>query len=365
MSKKIVITAGGTGGHTFPAQGLAQQLTNKSEQFEVLFVAGGLTTNRYFDRSQFAFKEIISSPLISKNPLKLFKGMINLIRGIFQSVKILKKEKPAVVIGFGSYYTVPILVAAKLLKIPILLHEANSIPGKANKWFAPYAKCTGIHFPSTAKLLNGDTCEVGLPLRQGYQKGVISKIEALAYFQLNENNPIILIFGGSQGARSINKFIQEAFANNTSKIPFQIIHIAGNESLVKELTAFYDKQQIKSCVKAFETRMDYAWTVADLFIGRSGASTIAEAMEFEVPGILIPYPYATENHQEKNADFLVNDVKGAVKMLEHELSSIMLFQEIDHLINHEQKKVKQQAMQTYKQRPNQMDFCDLVMKYIK
>lgn len=363
MNKKIIITAGGTGGHTFPAQGLAQQLKNKDREFEILFVAGGLKTNRYFDREQFPFQEIVSSPLVSKNPIKLLKGALTLVKGVYQSIKILKKFQPNLVIGFGSYYTVPILMAAKLLRIPILLHEANSIPGKANKWFAPFAICTGIHFPSTAPLLKGRTLEVGLPLRQGYQKDLISADDARSYFKLNKDVKTLLIFGGSQGARAINVFIQEALKNGY-RDSLQVIHLTGNEKNVAELETFYRDNGIRHSVKAFESRMDYAWSAANAFIGRSGASTIAEAMEYEIPGLLIPYPHAAENHQEKNADFLVFDVKGGMKLLEKELSYQSLNEAIKKLINEEWINEKKRAIKDYKRRPHKIDLCQLVSNSI-
>ncbi|KIC71315.1 undecaprenyldiphospho-muramoylpentapeptide beta-N-acetylglucosaminyltransferase [Candidatus Protochlamydia amoebophila] len=304
MSKRFMITAGGTGGHIFPAQGLAQELIKKTFSSSILFVAGGLSTNKYFDRSIFPFQEISASPLFSKNPFKLLKGVFNLLRGVWQSIRIIRKFKPDVVVGFGSYYTVPPLLAAKILRIPIVLHEANSIPGKANKWLASMAWRVGIHFPFTATLLKGNTIEVGMPLREGYQLDQIDKIEALSYFGLSKNNSTLLVFGGSQGALAINRLMRN-LANTWKNTPIQIIHITGSIQEADDLKIFYANYQVKASVKAFEKNMHLAWRAAEVFIGRSGASTIAEAMEFEVPGILIPYPHATDHHQDKNADFLL------------------------------------------------------------
>ena len=151
--KKVVITAGGTGGHLYPAQALAQQLKKLSPSREVLFVAGGLLTSRFFNRDQFNFEEVACSPLLSRNPLKVLKGLKNLVRGTSQTVAILKRFKPDVVVGFGSFYTAPILLAAKWLKIPIILHEANSVPGKANQWLASFADTVAVHFPFNDRLL--------------------------------------------------------------------------------------------------------------------------------------------------------------------------------------------------------------------
>jgi UDP-N-acetylglucosamine--N-acetylmuramyl-(pentapeptide) pyrophosphoryl-undecaprenol N-acetylglucosamine transferase len=363
MRKKFLITAGGTGGHIFPAQGLAQQLARQSASHEVLFVAGGLSSNRYFDRSLFPFKEVACSPLLSRNPLKSLKGCLNMGRGFYQSLRILKEYQPDVVVGFGSYYTVPTLLAAKWLKIPIILHEANSIPGKANKWFAPYAQYIGVHFPYTQRLLKGKTVEVGMPLREGYCHSILSKEAARDYFQLNQEIPVLLVFGGSQGARTINQLMQACLRDGFHST-FQVIHLTGDETIIQSLIKQYKANGIKASVKAFETNMNRAWKAADVFVGRSGASTIAEAMEFEVPGILIPYPAATDNHQEKNADFLIETVKGGIKILEKTLTPMRFKEELNYLLDAVNLDRMRQCIYHYKQQPNRMDLCKLVLTYL-
>ncbi|WP_052354939.1 undecaprenyldiphospho-muramoylpentapeptide beta-N-acetylglucosaminyltransferase [Candidatus Protochlamydia sp. R18] len=360
MSKRFMITAGGTGGHIFPAQGLAQELIKKTFSSSILFVAGGLSTNKYFDRSIFPFQEISASPLFSKNPFKLLKGVFNLLRGVWQSIRIIRKFKPDVVVGFGSYYTVPPLLAAKILRIPIVLHEANSIPGKANKWLASMAWRVGIHFPFTATLLKGNTIEVGMPLREGYQLDQIDKIEALSYFGLSKNNSTLLVFGGSQGALAINRLMRN-LANTWKNTPIQIIHITGSIQEADDLKIFYANYQVKASVKAFEKNMHLAWRAAEVFIGRSGASTIAEAMEFEVPGILIPYPHATDHHQDKNADFFVDIVKGGIKIVEEKAKPEIVLKSIQLLIDPIALEKRKSAIHSYKCRPDRTTLCELVL----
>ncbi len=361
MRKKIIITAGGTGGHIFPAQALAQQLIKQSPSLEILFVGGGLASNRYFDRSLFSFREVACGPLLGRHPLKSLRDVLAMMRGIYQSWHLMKIYQPDAVVGFGSYYTVPTLLAAKLLSIPIVLHEANSVPGKANKWFAPYAEAIGVHFPYTASLLKGKTFEVGMPLREGYTRSPLSKGEAREAFQLNPQMLTVLVFGGSQGAWMINQLIKESIGHG-EKVPFQLIHLTGDEAIVVELSLLYASHRIKACVKAFEKQMNRAWEAADLFIGRSGASTIAEAMEFEVPGILIPYPFATDNHQEKNADFLVETVGGGIKLLEQTLTSIRLKEELNQVLQTAKLAQMSQAIQAYKQQTTRIELCQLVLQ---
>lgn len=358
--KRVLITAGGTGGHLYPAQGLAQQLMKQAAAPDVLFVAAGLATNGYFDRKNFPFQEIASSPIFSRHPVKSLKGIAHLFKGLKQSIAIIKNFRPDVVVGFGSYYTVPILLAAKWLNIPIVLHEANSIPGRANKWLASLATCVGLHFPSTAAFFKSKlTVEVGLPLREGYQLEAVDKEKALAYYGFSSQRQTLLIFGGSQGARAINQLIKEC-PLVFKRLSLQIIHLTGDAEMSEHMASLYASHQIPARVKTFEYQMQMAWRAADGFVGRSGASTIAEAMEFEVPGILIPYPFATDRHQEKNADFLVDTVGSAWKLLEAELTSKLLDETIAALYQPEQLASFKKAIRAYKQRPHQMTLCQLI-----
>lgn len=361
-SKRVLITAGGTGGHLYPAQALAQQLKKLSSPLDVLFVAGGLASNRYFDRSSFPFHEIVSTPLLSKNPIKTLKGLSHLILGVKQSIAILKRYRPDVVVGFGSYFTVPILLAAKWLKIPIILHEANSIPGKANKWLAPLATTIAYHFPSTAAHFKQQSVEVGLPLREGYHLNAISRDEALAYYRLQPDRQILLVCGGSQGARAINQLIQECLPV-IRNLSLQVIHLTGDEKKAAELVAVYREYEISAVVKPFESQMQMAWRAASGFVGRSGASTMAEAVEFEVPGILIPYPHATDNHQEKNADFLVETVGSAWKLIEQKTTPKKLSETLCSFFQPEQMAAFQKALKDYKKRPHQLTLCQLVLNF--
>lgn len=360
--QRILITAGGTGGHIYPAQALAQQLSKLEAAPHILFAAGGLSTNRYFDPAQFAFKEV-SCATLSKNPLKLICNSSRLIKGFFQSLKIIRQYRPQVVVGFGSYYTIPILLAAKITGIPIVLHEANSIPGKANKLFAPFATYVGVHFPFTSSLLKGQTVEVGIPLREGYICSNIDRRAAINYFQLKENTLTVLIFGGSQGAQAINTILFEALAY-IRNLPIQIIHLTGREERNDELKKLYEQYNLRACVKSFEEQMHFAWKAADVFIGRSGASTIGEAMEFEVPGILIPYPYATDRHQDRNADFFVDNVGGGIKLQEDGLQGQYLADALKKLFFENGLNVKKKAIQSYKKRPR-LDLCQLVLQAMK
>lgn len=371
MSKKILIITGGTGGHIYPAMALAQQIDREMPNSEVLFIGGGLSTNRYFDHSSFVSHTVHCGAFVNKSPLAIFKSLKNISIGIWQSWHLIRKFHPDVVIGFGSFYSFPSLIAAKLKSVPIILHEANSIPGKVNYLLSKYATVSTVHFPQTLQLLKGNTVEVGMPLREEFVAPLCSKEEAKQYFGLNSNVPVILIFGGSQGAQVINAHICETIDLIHShsqflclKNSFQVIHLAGASTPINQLQQVYAKYNISAVVKPFETHMAKAWRAADMVISRAGAGAIAEQLEFEVPGILIPFKAAADNHQEHNANFMVKNVGGAKKILEHQLNANLLASDIVELLQSNKSAAMRQAMRDYKQKSRTRDLYSVVKEII-
>lgn len=369
MTKRIIISVGGTGGHIYPALALAKELRRAEPGVQLLFVGGNLDKNKYFDRQENPFESVSCGPVLSKNPFKLFSSLTRILRGIWQSSRIFKNFKPDIVVGFGSYYTFPVLLAAKWHKVPIILHEANSIPGKVNKLLARYAAYVGTHFPSTKSFLKGNVVEVGMPLREGYFKGSVPRKTALEYFCLSPEKMTIMIFGGSQGAKAINEMTAASLTKHYrgDVAGIQVLHFTGDKKLSERLQEEYVGAGIQACVKEFEARMDLSWQAADLVISRSGAGTIAEQMEFEVPGILIPYPHASDAHQDKNADFMVRQVGGAVCFHEHELSPITLNDKLQKMMDHDKilLRTMRHAMRDYKHKMRKMGLCSLVLHAVE
>jgi UDP-N-acetylglucosamine--N-acetylmuramyl-(pentapeptide) pyrophosphoryl-undecaprenol N-acetylglucosamine transferase len=364
--KKILITAGGTGGHIYPALALARQFEH-DPAISVLFVGGNLETNPYFDRARYPYKSISCGPIVLKNPLKILKNMTALLKGFFQARQAIQEFKPDLVIGFGSYHTAPVLLAAKMQGVPFLLHEANAIPGKVVRFFAKHAKAVGVHFTEAKKHLIGKVLEVRLPLREGYQKDFVSKIEARKYFNLEPEKTTLLVFGGSQGAKAINHLFSEAILKHfkSSFKEIQILHFTGDLEEAEKLQKSYQDHAVTACVKKFESRMDYALQAADLMISRAGAGTIAEQTEFEVAGLFIPYPFAADQHQDKNAAFVV-DHGGGVVLSEGTLTPSKLSAEIDLLLQNRVKKIvaMQKAVQEFKKQASAMDLYTFVRIYI-
>lgn len=367
MIKRVLIAVGGTGGHVYPAIALAQKLKEKYPDIYIMFAGGGLESNNYFDRKNYPYRQVACGYFPLKNPLKCLASLGRVISGVWQSEMMLSELNPDIVVGFGSYHSLPILLAAKRRSIPIVLHEANAIPGKVNRLLSRHALATGLHFPEAAKYLKGKTVEVGMPLRSHLNKEGIKKSDALEYYGLEPNRRTIMIFGGSQGAFAINKLALEAMRLYTGgRNLLQVLHMTGDLQEAQRALDVYNSLNIRACVKDFEPHMGKAWSVADLAIGRAGAGTIAEAIEFEVPAILIPYPYASEDHQSKNADFMVEVVGGAIKLVEKEVTPKVLSREIDLFFaeNGEKLRKMKEAIINHKSSARQHDMCSLVSELI-
>lgn len=333
MKKRVILTAGGTGGHLFPAQAVAESLAS---DYEILFVGGGLATNPYFHREKFPFKEISTATFSLKNPLKALFRSAKITLGLLNSISILRKFKPDLVIGFGSFYTLPMLLAALACKVPYILHEQNTIPGKVNRLFSRFAKVTATTFPKSSSYLKGKNQMVQFPLRRPSQSFTE---DSLDYFQLEQVKKTLLVFGGSQGALKISECFLEVAAS--LQFPVQVIHLTGDTEFTRKAKDFYRAHNISACVKDFEPRMDLAWKIADGAVTRAGAATLSELVNYEVPAIVIPFPRASENHQEYNGDFFVEDVGGGRMILEKELSVDILTQSLRALLGDEGSQWKQ------------------------
>ncbi|MFI5334070.1 MAG: UDP-N-acetylglucosamine--N-acetylmuramyl-(pentapeptide) pyrophosphoryl-undecaprenol N-acetylglucosamine transferase, partial [Chlamydiales bacterium] len=281
---KLLIAVGGTGGHLFPAQTLARDLLSQDSEIELLFAGAGLSTNRYFHKEQFVYQDVSSATPFRGN---IFSAAKQILRGVKTGLKLLDEFHPDLLIGFGSFHSASLLTAAVLKKTPFLLFESNAQPGKVNRLFSRWAQMTAVQFSHAGLLLKGETKEVAIPMKCT----LIPKGEACHYFGLLPDAPIILVFGGSQGATSINRTFLEA----VKLLPahFQILHFTGHKEDVEQVRRDYAQQGRRACVKEFEEKMAYAYSAAESAVCRAGAVTVAELIAYELPAILIPYPFAT------------------------------------------------------------------------
>ncbi len=334
--RKVVFAVGGTGGHLFPAQALAREVRDKLPSTHVLFMGSGLSNSRYFFTKEFPSIDIESSTIFGKKLFSLFHAANKVLKGVWKSIRHLKKEKPDLVIGFGSFHAFPVLLGALVNRIPIILFESNVIPGRVIRYFSRFAKVTAVQFKKARTHLKGEVLEAKMPLWDRDRLSESSREEAARYFNLRPEITTILIFGGSQGARAINRLICNAMQAWQQRPFFQVIHLTGDVAGCHEALLCYRRLGIPATVKVFEDRMPLAWRMADLAICRSGAATVAELLAYRVPALLIPYPHATDDHQMHNASVFVGEIGGGLVIPENQLSAERLVEELRELMKNQE-----------------------------
>ena len=298
--KSLVVVTGGTGGHLFPAIALSEEM--KIRDYKIYFFVD--KKNNLLPQSKFVTCKIFSSKLNKKNLFKFLFSIFIICIGIFQSIFLLFKYRPAAVIGFGGYVSFPSILAASFLSIPICIYEQNKVIGRTNKILTKRADLLLSAFKSVDSLDKKQKHKfrhVGFIVRKD-----ILNLRSREYSYPNSLEPInILIFGGSQGALSFSKFIPKAF----SKLPLsfrKILRIRQQcrKEDIEMVKEFYTREEINAKVLDFIHDMDSHLTKSHLVISRAGASTVGELTTTGTPSILIPFPYATDNHQFENAEEL-------------------------------------------------------------
>ena len=337
---KAIIAAAGTGGHINPGIAIANKIKQMEPNSQIIFIG----TNRGLEndlvpRAGYELKTInaygFDRSISIQNVKKIYKT--------FHSVKVVKKMidefKPDIVIGTGGYICVPVGLAAKKKKIPLVLHESNAFPGVAVKILSKKADKILLGFEDAIKRLPKakQTAVTGTPTKVKKLSLSENKIkEILNQNGLNTNKPIVLFFGGSQGAHSINTSLIEIISKQKNK-NYQIMWAAGPAQYEEIKTNLFKEYNLKIDeipnvkIVPYIYNMEEMMNVVDLVICRSGAMTITEIANVGKPAIFIPFPFATENHQEYNAKVL--EKVGAAKIiLDKDLNSKMLNESIEELV---------------------------------
>lgn len=305
-NKRILAVAGSSGGHIFPALGFLHAIRDKHRDIELLFVLPESVLKKGLDIENKGIKTVYIS--VTSITTKCFNtcvfGLLKFIRGCIQSIRIILKFRPDIVVGFGSIVSVPLVVFSRILGADrIVIHEQNVIPGQANRFLARYADRIAVSFEHTRDYLEQyrfKTVFTGNILRSGLIE--IGRKKALEYFGFEENKFTVLVMGGSQGSRSINKGFMKILRSLPEKCGFQVIHITGLEDY-ETVKRFYEDIPVVSRVFCFLQAMQQALSAADLVLCRGGATTISELIFYRIPAVIIPYPFA-QRHQFANADVL-------------------------------------------------------------
>ena len=297
MSKpSILVMAGGTGGHIFPGLAVAELLRNRGWQVAWLGNASGMEY-RLVPMRGFPFEAVNFGGLRGKGLLTKLMLPINLAKACLQSWKIIRKLKPSVVLGMGGYITFPGGLMSVLLKRPLVLHEANSVAGSANRYLSKIAAKTLTGFPNTLP----EAEWVGNPIRSEFES-----MAAPAERYGARTGPLnLLVVGGSLGAAALNETIPAALALMPAEQRPQVLHQAGEKHLA-ELKQRYAEYGIVADVRAFIEDMPEAYAAADLVVCRSGAMTVSEIAACGVAACFVPFPFAIDDHQTANAAFLAS-----------------------------------------------------------
>ncbi|WP_160720148.1 undecaprenyldiphospho-muramoylpentapeptide beta-N-acetylglucosaminyltransferase [Bacillus sp. USDA818B3_A] len=328
---KVVVSGGGTGGHIYPALALIREIQKENKEAEFLYIG---TTNglesQLVPRENIAFKSIHITGFKRKLSFENVKTILRFIKGVQDSKRIIKEFQPDIVIGTGGYVCGPVVYAAKGLGIPTVIHEQNSVPGLTNKFLSRYVNKIAIcfeeakeYFPSEKVVFTGNPRASEVLGKDGI-KGRLSA-------GLSATKPAVLIFGGSRGARPINEAVVKALAELAEK-PYQILYVTGDvhyENVQKEVDLVGNPKNV--VIKPFIHNMPEVLAGIDLVVSRAGATTLAELTSLGIPSILVPSPYVTNNHQEKNARSL-SDHGAAELVLEKDLNNKSLVHHIDRIL---------------------------------
>ena len=341
---KVVIAAAGTGGHINPGIAIANKIMKEEPNSKIIFIGTkrGLET-KLVPRAGYELKTIESFGISRSLSVKNIKRLVKTIGSIGESKKILKEFKPDLIIGTGGYICISVCLAAKKLKIPYILHESNVLPGVATKLLSKNAEKILVGFEEAKERLPKAKQIVltGTPTKvnklQLTKEEIKEKKEKLGF---DANLPLVLVFGGSQGARSINTSML-GIIEKEKNTNYQIMWAAGPEQYEIVKNKFLEKNIDINKIKGIKIvpyiyEMEEIMNISDLVVSRSGAMTISEVAITGKPAIFVPYPFATENHQEYNARVL-QGVGAAEIILDSELNSEILNNTIENIVSNKSK----------------------------
>ncbi len=312
----VAIACGGTGGHLFPGLAVAEVLRERKHQVLIFISEKEIDALAVRDhKEKYRFEKLASIGL----PRIFSPSMVSFVRGFGASItqcrRFYRDFQPDAILGMGGFTSTGPMLAGCLARIPTYIHESNAIPGKANRLNARLAKMVLLGFKECAKYFPKNRCEVtGTPIRASLRHPP-GKAAALKIFGLQADGGMktILVMGGSQGAHGINQAIMRALP--AWRDVFQVIHLTGQDEEASIRQA-YEAAGVPAYVAAFHHQMQDAYAAADFAVARSGAASLSELAFFGLPSLLIPYPFAAEDHQTFNARIFAD--AGAAMMLDEE-----------------------------------------------
>ncbi len=309
-----VIACGGTGGHLFPGLAVAQSLRRRGHEVLLVVSEKAIDSLALREHPEFRCEKLPSVGMPSFWSPAFIKFLRRFLESLGVCRAIYRRHRPAVVLGMGGFTSTAPLLAGRLRGLPTLIHESNAIPGRANLLAARFATRVLLGFQESERFFQGRELRVtGTPVRQDLG-AAIPREEALLRLRLDPSLPTLLVMGGSQGAVGVNLALFKA-APALAETSFQIIHLTGEKD-DRLAAANYQREGIPHLVIPFHHRMEELYSAADLVVSRAGAASLSELAQFRLPAILIPYPFASDNHQLANAKIFTE--AGAAELLPEE-----------------------------------------------
>lgn len=323
MTRTILFAGGGTAGHVYPALAVAAAVAERESDLEPVFVGTeGRLEGRLVPASGYRFHHIDALPLPRRPSLGLFKLPAALRSAIRRCEEIITQERAVGAVTFGGYVSFPLDWACGRTDIPLVIHEQNSVPGIANQFAARWADRIAVTFPGSAERFRQTerVSVTGNPVRADMLNldRERERAEALRHFRLHQRRRTVLVFGGSQGARSLNRATVSSYTHWGDPSRVQILHAAGR-TLYGEAASAWERARaggegpLVRCVDYIDD-MRAAYSAADVVVCRAGATSIAEITALGLPAVLVPYPHATRDHQLVNARSLAQI--GAARIIE-------------------------------------------------
>lgn len=328
MTKPIVISAGGTGGHIFPAQSLAAELARRGRKIVLMTDPRGQNYTQAFPTAEIA--TVPSATFAGRGFFGKGAALVTLARGCMRAYGLLGKIAPGCVVGFGGYPSLPGLVAASQRRLPTLIHEQNAILGRVNRFLAPRVTAIAATFPGMEQVppaSAGKVMVTGNPVRD-----TVLALTDLAYAGPRAGEPFrVLIFGGSQGARVFSQMLPQAVAAMPEGLRSRLrIEQQCRPEDIDAVRAEYARQGVQAELATFFNDMGARLTRAHLVICRAGASTVTELLALGRPALLVPYPFAMDDHQSANARVL-SQQGAAIALAEKGLNAQTLAESVAQL----------------------------------
>ena len=298
--KKAFIACGGTGGHLSPGIALAEELVSRNCCCTLLISNKQVDSRLVRKYENFGYESLAGSPF-SLSPVRLARFGFSLIKGTWKCLRMIRRDRPDVIVGFGGFLSTPALLAGLLADVPTAIHEANRVAGRVTRLAA---WCVDrIYLPTGVSIRTTHSSRIrylGIPVRQEIRQ--FSRSKAKRALGLDPDKKTLVVMGGSQGAEALNAWVKSSLTSFAER-DIQVFCLTGGQGAVDSASTMKSPkgEEVRFVFQRFSDEMGKALSAADLVVSRAGAGSIAEMMRCRAPGILIPYPYAADNHQAENA----------------------------------------------------------------